>query len=496
MKKIYIKIKKLIKKHDNIFVIMLIFLSIFGITLNTSITNTDELWNFQNIYKMYNGFQIYKDANVIDTPLFFWLGELLFKIFDANFFIFRFYNILIMVTIYLVTYLIFKELKIPKKVSIICILALIVYKNFGMTLIQANYNTMALMFCLIGILINMKKYKSNSIYQGIIVFLIFCTKQNIGIYYGIGLFFYELINYNKFRIKIKNLLKEFFIFAVFLTILILYFYINNNLYNLISYTVLGIREFAKENILIEYSSFIAMLSIISINLILTRFFTKSKKVKLNEIEKQNLILFNCFSIPLVLIMFPIFNMAHYLIGIHISLILFIYLIKIIINRIDLKINPKIISSAALVGCIITITISSVYFYSWNTTINSESYEVDKNSPFYGGIITKELIDNISNIVSYIKNEEENVIVLSSKAALYMVPAKRSNGMMDLPFKGNLGKDGEKGLIKTIENMTNIKILIENDDSKLIYQESKRVRQYIIDNMQKIGEIEEFDIYWK
>ena len=457
MKKIYIKIKKLIKKHDNIFVIMLIFLSIFGITLNTSITNTDELWNFQNIYKMYNGFQIYKDANVIDTPLFFWLGELLFKIFDANFFIFRFYNILIMVTIYLVTYLIFKELKIPKKVSIICILALIVYKNFGMTLIQANYNTMALMFCLIGILINMKKY---------------------------------------FRIKIKNLLKEFFIFAVFLTILILYFYINNNLYNLISYTVLGIREFAKENILIEYSSFIAMLSIISINLILTRFFTKSKKVKLNEIEKQNLILFNCFSIPLVLIMFPIFNMAHYLIGIHVSLILFIYLIKIIINRIDLKINPKIISSAALVGCIITITISSVYFYSWNTTINSESYEVDKNSPFYGGIITKELIDNISNIVSYIKNEEENVIVLSSKAALYMVPAKRSNGMMDLPFKGNLGKDGEKGLIKTIENMTNIKILIEKDDSKLIYQESKRVRQYIIDNMQKIGEIEEFDIYWK
>ena len=55
MKNIAIKTIEFVKRHDNIFFIILIFLSISGITLNISITNSDELWNFQNVYKMYNG---------------------------------------------------------------------------------------------------------------------------------------------------------------------------------------------------------------------------------------------------------------------------------------------------------------------------------------------------------------------------------------------------------------------------------------------------------
>ena len=36
---------------------------------------------------MYNGFVIYKDANVICTPLFFYIGNLLFRVLGANFFV-------------------------------------------------------------------------------------------------------------------------------------------------------------------------------------------------------------------------------------------------------------------------------------------------------------------------------------------------------------------------------------------------------------------------
>lgn len=494
MKKKYIQIKNFIKKHDNIFVIMLIFLSIFGITLNTSITNTDELWNFQNVYKMYNGFQIYKDANIIITPLFFLIGEILFKIFGANFLVFRFYNIFIMVNIYFFTYLILKELKISKKLAVICIMSLIVYKKFGLTLIQANYNTMALMFCLIGIFINFKKYKNNVIYQAIILFLVFITKQNIGLYYGLGLLFYELVGTKKIIEKIKNLFTEILVFLIFFLILILHFYTNNNLYNFINYTVLGISEFAMENVIIEYSSLIAMLFIFFTDIILTMNFLKNYKFNIHEEEKKNLILLNCFSIPLVFIMFPIFNMAHYLIGIHVSLILFIYIAKIMLHRIDFKINNKILQCIMFTECVIVIIISSVYFYFWNIIINDIDYKIYKNSPFYGGIISIELENNINNVVKYIENEKENVIVLSSKAAFYMIPTGRSNGMMDLPFRGNLGKEGEKGLIEKIKNMKNVKILIDKNEDDMIYQESKLARQYIFENMEKIGEIEEFYIY--
>ena len=87
-----------------------------------------------------------------------------------------------------------------------------------------------------------------------------------------------------------------------------------------------------------------------------------------------------------------------------------------------------------------------------------------------------------------------MIVLSSKAAFYMIPTGRSNGMMDLPFKGNLGQGGENGLIEKIKNTKNAEFLIEKDEENIEWQESKSVRKYIIDNMEKIGEIEEFEIY--
>ena len=171
MKEQVIKITNFIEKHNNIFVVMLIFVSIFGITLHVRLESFDELWNFQNIYKMYNGFQIYKDANVIITPLFFWIGELIFKILGANFLSFRIYNMLIMTFLYFITYLLLKELKISKKTSLIIVLLFITLKRYYIILGQANYNMFALSLFILGIYFYVKNYKYNNIIQGIIIFL-------------------------------------------------------------------------------------------------------------------------------------------------------------------------------------------------------------------------------------------------------------------------------------------------------------------------------------
>lgn len=496
MKDKLIKIVEFIRRHDNIFVMMLILFSISGITICVNVTNADELWNFQNIYKMYNGFQIYKDANVIITPLFFYIGEFLFKLFGANFLVFRVYNIIIMGTLYVVTYLIFKKINISKKISIIIVLIFIIYRKYGMLLVQANYNTMALMLCMVGVLLNINKGKHNKFIQGIILFLIFSTKQNIGVYYGIGLCAYEILNKNKLSIKVKNLLMEFATFVILLSMLIIYFYATNNLYNFINYTVLGIREFANQNVSIDISSAILATASVIINITLTIFFIKNKKININKIEEERLILLNCFSIPLTLIMVPISNNAHCLIGTYLSFILFIYLIKIMIKEMGIKINNKLIITILVCLSIFTCIKSVVAFISWTDVINDENYKFEIENPFFGGILKDELINNINNIVNYMEKDSDNVIVLSSKAAFYMIPTRRSNGMMDLPFKGNLGKDGEEGLIEKIKNMSNTKILIEKDENEIIWQESKKIRKYIIDNIEKVGEIEEFYIYSK
>lgn len=492
MKSVVLKVSDFIKEHDNIFSIILIFLSIYGVTLYVPIINSDELWNFQNVYKLYNGFQIYTDANVIITPLFFWIGKLIFNIFGANFLAFRIYGILISVAFYFITYLLIKELRIRKKIAIIITMFLISFKGYYIILGQANYNTMALLFCMLGVLLYIRKYKYNNFLQGTILFLVFATKQNIGVFYAIGLFIYGILRNGKIKEKIKNLIIQFSIFSILILVMLIYFYKNNILYDFLNIAFFGIKEFAKENISINIINTIIITFLIFINLFLTIVYIKNKKV--NETEKEKLLILECFSFPLILIVVPIVNDMHFLMGIYLSSILFIYQLYIMIMQIGFKISKKIINIVFIAQTIFMITYSTYYFIEWAITINSKDYNINKQNPFYGGLIDESTKKSIDNVVKYIESNSNNVIVLSSKAAFYMIQTNRSNGIMDLPNKGNLGKEGEEGLIEKIKNLYNTEILIEKNEEDLMWQESKMVREYILNNMQKIGEIEEFYIY--
>ena len=63
---------------------------------------------------MVNGYQIYTDANVIITPIFFWIGFVLFKGFGANIFIFRLFDVFVYTIVAFLVYKILKQLKIEK----------------------------------------------------------------------------------------------------------------------------------------------------------------------------------------------------------------------------------------------------------------------------------------------------------------------------------------------------------------------------------------------
>ena len=98
------------------------------------------------------------------------------------------------------------------------------------------------------------------------------------------------------------------------------------------------------------------------------------------------------------------------------------------------------------------------------------------------------------MIAYIEENNKDVIVFSNRAALYMIPLKRNNGDFDLPFKGNLGIKGEDGLIEKIEEKENIQYLIFKEENESIYQETTKVKDYIKNNKNYVGEIEGFEIY--
>ena len=181
--------KKIDIFQKSIIAFLCLIISILLIFL-VPITANDELWNFQNIYKMFNGLTIYNDSNVIVTPIFFYIGYIILKFFSANIIFFRIYNLVIYFLLYFIIFKILKNLKVCKNLTLLyTIFAFLL--TFQVVPSGANYNTLAILFSLIGLSLYVSK-KSNNLLQGLIAFLVFFTKQNIGIFYIISVLIYEL----------------------------------------------------------------------------------------------------------------------------------------------------------------------------------------------------------------------------------------------------------------------------------------------------------------
>ena len=480
------KIKRFIIKHDELFFILIFFIIIFGITVYIKTVPEDEVWNFQNIYKIYNGYKIYIDANVITTPLFHLVGVIMFKLFGANFFIFKLYGVFINLFLMIGVYKIFKSLKIKKWLSLF-FSSIIFVAEINAIHNTSSYNNLCLAISFFGILIilNRNKYTDNKfiIIESIINFIILCTKQNIGIFYLIGFIIYNII-YEKGIKKITNILKILFINLILIIICMGILYNKGLLDGFISYAILGIREFSQRNFAMEIL-ILKLIGISVINLILIIFLNKNNMAKKEEIKNVNII--TCFAFPLLMISYPIFNIAHIDLSLFLMYILLIYIIYLIF--LNMGFNKNIINKLTM---LIMVLLSSISVLKTILYFCEIDYNYEYNDAYFGSLLSNEYKNKIKNVTKYIENSEGNVIVFSTEAALYMVPLNRSNGNMDEPLLGNFGKDGENGVIKEISEMVNTKIIINKE--KKVYQESDKIIQYIKDNLDYVGEIEDLLIY--
>lgn len=490
--------KEKLKKIVNIdfLAICIFFIILLSNVFYVRFGTGDELWNFSNIYKMCNGYTIYKDLNVIITPLFFYLGEVILKLLGVNYFSFRIYNFVIYFALLYLIYNIFKTLKIEKISSIMytLIIYMFVYKTVGA---GANYNCLAILLYLLGVFIVLKSDKNKwflPYLQGIIAFIILITKQNIGVYYLIAYFIMQIfIAYNNKNIKkeiiffVKQIITFIILSIIFLIVLIL----NDNLDNFVNMCILGVSEFASNNIALAIPA-ITMLSVVGISIAVSIILIKLKNID-NEVKINNIKMLP-FVIMCIPMAFPIFNRYHvYLLSI-LGVILLIYNLHILIVK---EIIGKKIIRKIYIIMIIIITIYYAIFLILNNIKYYKNLDTYIN-PYYGSMISNEQIDNINNICNFIKeNEQEgiDVKIISYTSNLYMNVLNKNNGILDLPFYGNLGKDGEQGIINIISSMDNVKILIQKDD-ELFFQESEKVRNYIKQNLKYEGEIEDFLIYSK
>ncbi len=487
------KIIEKTKKHDNIIMLIFIGIAVCAVAFWVKSEANDELWNFSNIYKMVNGYTIYKDTNVIITPLFFYIGEVFFKMLGANYLTGRILGALIFISMFFSIYQLFKVLNIRKLNSMLYVLGIMVAYQENIMSIGA-YNQLAIIFYILGIIFLIKsKYKPtiNSIIQGIIIFLIFLSKQNLAVYYIIANIICRIVtNKNKIQI-VKHTIIELTTSFILLVLFLYTLYLNNNLYEFINYTVLGITDFADKNTVMPVVNIIAIL--LQVALLISYFIiAKIKKIPFEEKIRKNIKIMTIFSILIIFFAYPILNVFHINSEAILTIITTLYIIDNIIVETLLKSKKTdIIKKVAIVAMLIYFIIKGT-----NNNINYINMMDKEEGPYYGAIFLEETKQEINEIVEFIKTENSkgiDVKIVSYHANLYMNILKKNNGIMDLPFNGNMGKDGANGVINQIKSLQNSKVLItkEKDDT---YQESTQIREYIQNNMELIGEISQFLIY--
>ena len=496
MKNLLKKVAKFITKHDNIFVLIFITIAMLAKVYNSYLNSGDESYNFINCYKLANGLTIYKDNNVIITPLFFYIASIFLKIFGENILVYRTFNLIISAFTFFLCYIILKELKVNKRFSLLYTL-LITALTSSIVGGGANYNVLAYGFYLLGFYLILKLPKGNfkNIVQGIMIFIVFLTYQKLGTAYFIAIIAYELINKD-----IKSLFKELLTSFILLVAFVLYLYINGNLYDFINYVILGMSEFGSKNWAIEGNIFSILLFLLIpvLTLVSTIITSKAIKSKLDLKNKQDIIkkmyIIFAFAICTYIIIIPIVNIYHVYLASILMLINLMYIIHFLIKPIIEEESIKTIINSIILCIIIIFLISNLKgIWEYNCL---EKY-TSKESPFYGAIINLELDETIKNVSEYIQNNDKDTIVLSTYAPLISLYLNDLyNKDFDLPLRGNLGKDGEEGLIEKIKNLNNTQILLlhETDEEKELYQFAYDVADYIRQNFTYIGQIDKFDIY--
>ncbi len=431
---------KIKKNKYQIIELILIFIATTIVNLTCNSLKMDEVWNYGFSYNISNGLIPYKDFNMVITPLFPLLNGLIMKILGKNIIIFHLINSLICT-------LIFFYLK--KFNSTSHYLAYGVFLCFS----SPNYNILCLL--LMYLILTMEDKKNNNYLIGIILGLIFLTKQNVGIFLCIPTLFTK---------NITKIIKRILGFIIPNLLLLIYLLINNCLYEFIDYVFLGIKSFSENNVLIETKALILL--ILSIIYLVYKYL-KTKDIKI------------IYYISIFGLSYPIIDMYHVAIPLICG---FNYCLS------NQPLNLKCIRYAFIffIVCIISLNTYQYMYKDYTYPNQTLVFKYRK--------INNEVATYINKVNTYIKDTEGRVFIINPKAYLFKLELHRPLDKFDLLNNGNMGLKGESVIIDELKNICSTEkctFLLDKNDlgNKAYSQYNQKIYDYIINNYN-----EKFTIY--
>lgn len=397
--------------------------------------------------------------------------------------------------IMLVSFKIFKELKLNIKWSILssALLFLFIKDNFY---IDYNYAILFIVLVLIYVELKYKNYSTRyNLLIGLLAGLTILLKQSTGIIISVITVLYLLAE-KRDKQTLKAVAYRVCGVLIPCIILLIYLLATNSMSSFIDYCVLGIGTFTNSISYLkllrggDLNAFLGMIAPVTLVILFVVNIVniKQKKIKSNA---SYLILF-VNAVAEFTVLYPIADKVHFVIATFPSILITLYYICKKIQEIkNIKVSIFIehfmnIITISFVGILILQAINDIYLY---TQMDKSVLNHFSNIP-----ISSTLQDRIIEVDEYIKDEERDVYILDSEAAVYMIPLDKYNKDFDMFLKGNLGSASEEGQIDKIKNMENTVILVKNDTMALNWQTPTKVIEYVKTNLKKIGTVSFFDVY--
>ena len=480
------------KRDKKIYIFIAIFLFVSSQILSKGVNNLDEIWNYNFARCTSIGLIPYKQYSIIQGPLLPFICSIFLKIFGNEMIITRFLAIILDSSILVLSYIIMKKLEIKDylKYIILIIMAIIMKDYFA---IDYNWSSLFLVLIIIYLeLIQKESYKKNIII-GIIAGTTIALKQTTGIIIVFATLAYNLLtikNKNDFKEISKRILYRFlgasFSIVIFLVVLLKLDIINQY----IDYCIMGINTFTNKinyiDRLIKNSNLI--IRTLSILPIIIYLFLGYKYFKTSE--KRALILMT-YSIAQFIVVYPIADEAHFVLAITPTLISIGYILNMLHEKIRIDKKEEIFIETFLSMMIILISIT--YFIVSIIEYKNKNINMELNHFKYLPMSEDEISD-VKEIDNFIIAQKKDVYILDATAALYMIPIDRYNKDYDMFNKGNFGAKGEDGQIEKLKQTKEKIVLIKSSKYSRNWQNPEKVRNFVINNMNKIGEIGVFDIY--
>lgn len=429
-----------LKKKD-ILILIIIFIYT-GILITYSNADNDLIWNYGFSYNFANHLLMYKDYNMVITPLYPFLGGILMRILGNNFLIFNLYNTILSTILYYYLYKKYPHTFIPSIILISFIL-------------RPSYNFLVLFLVLI--LLNIKEEKD--FFIGFILGLLFLTKQS----------FILLILPSIYLItKPKRLFKRIGAFFLPCLFFLIYFILTNTFLDFLNYTFLGLFSFSSKNSFFNLGT----IFILSLIIYLFLYYLKTKDIKV------------LYLITYQIMAYPIFNTMHIILSI----------IPVIIYFLDKLVKKKKYNLNYLryfnyfVSILLICPVLSIPLQYLNKDLVEGENALEYKDISRSYLVNKDLfLKEVPNL--------NNTYFLMYDAYIYKYLLNNPITSYDLLLNGNLGYNGEERVIDYFNSLDSNTYFVLNR-AYTGGQLSKNIDAYIRNHYLKVKDFQEFTLYKK